>query len=508
MKKRNIVITGFMGVGKSSIGSVLAKRMKMPFVDMDEIIEKREGKNIKKIFLDHGEDFFRKLEYALCCELSERSGFVISTGGGTLISKKNRDLFRKSTIFCLQAPFYVIQNRLSKGNHHNHRPLINTVRELWLERKPTYDKIFHQIHTDKYSTRLLINKMIKLYQLDHYFKCIDKDFYPIILKRGITNKIASFLEWSSLNNRKICIITHAELNHLNHFWDKLRNVLVLTLPPGEGSKNLSFVKGLYEQLLINNFTRDDILIAFGGGVIGDVAGFVAGTFLRGMHFVQIPTTLLAMVDSCVGGKSGINTNEGKNIIGVLKNPIGILIDPNILKTLPEREKRSGLAEIVKHAIIADLELFEYLESGLMDFLWIINRAIQVKIKIIKEDFYEQDRRMCLNFGHTFGHAIELASNYKIKHGEAVSIGMVQAAKYAAKRNICSFKLVARIENLLTKLALPTELPHEITNEHLLHFIQYDKKRFGSKIYLIVPIKIGEVQRIEIDLDSENLQTIF
>lgn len=501
MNNRNIIITGFMGVGKTLIGQALAKEMGMSFVDTDDLIKKKCGKNIRTIFSTHGERYFRNLEQQMCCNVSGESGAVISTGGGALIFKKNKDFFNQSTIFCLTAPVQVIRKRLLNDFYNNKtRPLMEMFEELWHERKPLYDEIFHQIENYNCSVKLVVEKMIELYILDTRFKSINKDiFCPVVIKNNIIEEITYFLKWISLFDRKICIITHPELNCLNSIQYKLKNVLIINIPSGEKSKSLTMVNYIYKKLLANNFTRNDALIAFGGGVVGDVTGFVAGTFLRGINLVHVPTSLLAMIDSSIGGKSGINLSKGKNLIGVFKKPAGVLIDPNLLQTLPEEEKRSGLAEAVKHAIIGDPILFHHLEHGLINFSWIVDRATEVKIKIVKEDFLEKNERAFLNFGHTFGHAIEIASNYEIKHGEAISIGMVYAARYASIKGICDTELVARIENLLHKLQLPTKLPCEITIKDLRHFIKHDKKRFGSMFYIIVPKKIGEVQKVEFDL---------
>lgn len=473
-----------MGTGKSRIGRILAENMKMPFIDMDRVIEQRQGKTINEIFAGYGEPFFRELEKQLCFELSQKSGQIIATGGGALISKANRQLFSKDSIFCLRAPLDILTERLSRNPK---RPLAANAAELWMERKPDYDKIFHQIDSWKDSAEQIAAQIQRLFELDTQFGPPEENFYPIIIQKGIFKKMPDFLGW--LGVKKAVIISNPEIAKLY-----AGNLDTILIAEGESHKNLETVQSLYTQLLDRDVTRQDTLIALGGGVVGDITGFVAATYLRGISYVQVPTTLLAMVDSSVGGKTGVDLPQGKNLVGAFKNPLGVLIDPELLSTLPEVELRCGLAEIVKQAIIGDPELFEYLESGQRDLEFLIRRALQVKIKIIQEDPTEQNKRILLNLGHTFGHAIELLSQYQIRHGEAVSIGLVQAAELAAQKKLCKPRLVERIRNLLTQLGLPVELPH-VTPEALRAAMRHDKKRQGAHLRVILPYDLGDVREL-------------
>lgn len=486
MAEKNIVLAGFMGTGKSRIGRILAENLKMPFVDMDRAIEDRQGKSVQQIFSDYGEAFFRELEHQLALELSKKSAMVIATGGGALIPKANRELFAKDSIFCLRAPFEVIQERLSRNQK---RPLTANAKQLWLERQPIYQKIFHQVDSFKDSPEQIAARIQRLFELDKCFERPEEDFYPIVIQPGVFQKLPEFLEWLSLSGKRIGVVTNPELARLY----APPECDLFLVPEGESHKTLQTVEQLYHQLLAKNYTRHDILVALGGGVIGDITGFVAATYWRGMNYIQIPTSLLAMVDSSVGGKTAVDLPEGKNLIGAFKNPRGVLIDPQFLKTLPMRELRCGLAEVVKHAVIGDPELFEYVEQGELDFEHIIQRAVAVKVKIVREDPYEQDKRMCLNFGHTFGHAVELLSNYRIPHGEAVAIGMVQAAEYALQQEFCAPKLVTRLRGLLLKLGLPVELPEGISKKMLWEAMWHDKKRLDNKLRLVLARDLGDVR---------------
>lgn len=479
---RNLVLTGFMGTGKSRVGRILAENLKMPFVDMDRTIEQRQGKTIAQIFVDYGEPFFRELEKQLCFELSQKSGQIIATGGGALIPSGNRQLFSKDSIFCLTAPLDILAERLSRNPR---RPLAANAKELWLERKPAYEKIFHQIESWKDAPEQIATRIQRLFELDARFGSPDGEFYPIIIQKNIFEQLPDFLDW--LGVKKAVVVSNAEIAKLYS-----GNLDMIIIPAGESHKNLETVQKIYTQLLEKDITRQDTLVALGGGVVGDITGFVAATYLRGISYVQVPTSLLAMVDSSVGGKTGVDLPQGKNLVGAFKQPLGVLIDPELLKTLPEAELKSGLAEVVKHAIIADPELFEYLESGQLDSEFLIRRALQVKTKIVQEDPEEENQRLLLNLGHTFGHAIELLSNYQIRHGEAVAIGLVQAAEFACTQKFCKESLVSRIRNLLIKLGLPTELPN-ITQEALWGAMRHDKKRQGAQLPLIMPYELGDIR---------------
>ncbi|MES2503764.1 MAG: 3-dehydroquinate synthase [Myxococcota bacterium] len=490
MLGRNIILAGFMGSGKSRIGRILAEKLSMPFVDMDRTIEERQGKTVQQIFAEYGEPFFRELERQLCFELSRKSGVIIASGGGALIPQGNRDLFAEHSIFCLRAPFEVLAERLSRNQK---RPLAPHAKQLWVERQPIYDKIFHQVESHKEAPDKIAERIARLYELDARFEVPKDSFYPVIIRSGAYEELPDFLEWLGLTQRKLAVISNPEIAAQHQ--PKIGELI--NIPEGESHKTLATVASLYNALLDGDFTRHDTLMALGGGVVGDITGFVAATYWRGMNYIQVPTSLLAMVDSSVGGKTGVDLPQGKNLVGAFKNPIGVLIDPAFLKTLPERELKCGLAEVVKHAVIGDLELFEHLEQGKMDLEWVIRRAIAVKIKIVREDPYEQDKRILLNLGHTFGHAIELLSCYEIRHGEAVAIGMVQAAEYALQQEVCQPKMVTRLRALLTKLGLPTDVPKEISKKDLWDAMRHDKKRKDGKLRLILPKDIGDVRVIAV-----------
>ena len=278
-------------------------------------------------------------------------------------------------------------------------------------------------------------------------------------------------------------------------------VHMFVLPAGERAKTLRGVWSIVEKLAQARFERRSMLLALGGGVIGDVTGFAAAIYMRGMTFIQVPTTLVAQVDSSVGGKTGVNLPEGKNLIGAYYQPRMVLIDPATLKTLPRRQWLAGLAEVVKYGMIADESFFMFLEEH-MDALLrmqedpvarIISRSCEIKAAVVMEDERESNRRRILNYGHTIGHALESLGNYRtLVHGEAVSIGMAAEAEIAEHMGLCQAGVAARQRRLLDHLGLPVSLP-AVAFSDLWAAMQHDKKVTQGRLYCVFPEQIGRVQ---------------
>ena len=275
------------------------------------------------------------------------------------------------------------------------------------------------------------------------------------------------------------------------------------IPDGEQYKTLDWANAIFTSLLINTFDRRSPLVALGGGVIGDLTGFAAASYMRGVPFVQVPTTLLAMVDSSVGGKTGVNHPMGKNMIGAFYQPKLVLMDLDALKTLPKEELLSGMAEVIKYGVIWDRELFDFLEKNREKILnleegplgHIISRSCEIKADVVNKDEREDGVRAILNFGHTVGHAVETLSDYRSRHGEAVAVGMVYAAKLAHRTGLCDARVPERIEKLVKAYGLPTSLSVMKSRPAVIQFmdmIQVDKKAEAGKVRFILPIKIGEV----------------
>jgi len=310
-------------------------------------------------------------------------------------------------------------------------------------------------------------------------------------------------------SQKIAFITNPTVKKLygQRVVDSLKAagflVLSIEIPDGEQYKTLDWANAIYSALLINSFDRKSALVALGGGVIGDLTGFAAATFMRGVPFVQVPTTLLAMVDSSVGGKTGVNHAMGKNMIGAFYQPKKVLMDLDVLRSLPQEEFLAGMAEVIKYGVIWDASFFEYLDRKREKILalnpdvlsQIIQRSCEIKAEVVSKDERESGLRAILNFGHTVGHAIETAENYTMRHGEAVAIGMVYASKLAHNTGLCNASVPERVEKLIKSYGLPTSLSalsRKPSVTELMDTMRIDKKAEGGKVRFVLPKKIGEV----------------
>ncbi|MEB3357343.1 MAG: 3-dehydroquinate synthase [Synechococcales bacterium] len=272
------------------------------------------------------------------------------------------------------------------------------------------------------------------------------------------------------------------------------------LPDGEQYKTLDSIQTIYDAALAHRLERSSTLVSLGGGVIGDMTGFAAATWLRGVNFVQIPTSLLAMVDASIGGKTGVNHPQGKNLIGAFYQPRLVLIDPQVLATLPAREFGAGMAEVIKYGVIWDADLFQQLEAApsltpdaITDELLqtILTRSCEAKAAVVSQDEKEAGLRAILNYGHTLGHAVESLTGYRsVNHGEAVAIGMVAAGKLAVKMGLWSAEASDRQFALIQKAALPTQIPSELDHQDILAALQTDKKVKAGKVRFVLPTAIG------------------
>ncbi len=298
---------------------------------------------------------------------------------------------------------------------------------------------------------------------------------------------------------KIVIVTNPTISelHLEYLKEKLtaKELSIVTIPDGEEYKNMQTIDIILNHCFENRLDRKSILIAFGGGVIGDMTGFSASIYQRGIDFIQIPTTLLSQVDASVGGKTGINNKYGKNLIGAFHQPKAVYIDPYFLTTLPKREYAAGIAEIVKMAVTFNKEFFEWLETNDLtneeNIKLAIKKSVEIKAYIISQDEKETGIRAALNYGHTFGHVIENETNYKTYlHGEAVGIGMVMANTLALKLKLINEKEALRIKNLLTRYSIPISYKIKDIKDFYEHFF-LDKKSFDNKIKFILPKGIGD-----------------
>jgi 3-dehydroquinate synthase len=321
--------------------------------------------------------------------------------------------------------------------------------------------------------------------------------YPVWVQRGALANLGALMREAGLSGRA-ALITNASVGHLYAapVAASLRQAglepVVLEVPDGESFKTLATVSDLYDQLIVQQLDRSSPIVTLGGGVVGDMGGFVAATYLRGVPLVHVPTTLLAMIDSSLGGKVAVDHSRGKNLIGAFYQPRLVAADPNTLSTLPEIEWRAGLAEVIKHGIISAPDLFVQMEAhGAEPLDWIVERAISVKVEVIQEDPFEQGRRAVLNLGHTYGHAFESVSNFRLRHGEAVGIGLVAATRTAVALSLCSPEVEARVIALLRRFGIPTHFsgfPPEIVRAAM----NADKKRQSNRLRFVLPQAIGTV----------------
>jgi 3-dehydroquinate synthase len=337
--------------------------------------------------------------------------------------------------------------------------------------------------------------------------------YDISIGTDILEDLGKLVEGEGWG-REVFIITDPLVNDLygNNLRKGMKSIKpkLIEIPRGERYKTLKIASIIFDELVKASAPRDSLIIAFGGGVIGDIAGFAAATYMRGINYIQVPTTLLAQVDAAIGGKTGVNHPKGKNLIGAFYQPKQVFIDIQTLTTLPAREIRTGLAEVVKYGVIEDVAFFKFIEENAHHLntkafeepdtlraalkVWqiIVTESAKIKAKVVGKDEREKNHRMILNFGHTIGHAIETLTKYKTyNHGEAVAIGMVAAAKIAKRSRMISQDSVNRIIDLLKKLGLPTCI-NGLVAEKIIKALKIDKKVRGGKVLFVLPDKIGNV----------------
>jgi 3-dehydroquinate synthase len=334
--------------------------------------------------------------------------------------------------------------------------------------------------------------------------------YDVVVQNGGIDHLGETIKSRGLQNPILVTDHNIAQFHTERLNTSLKNAgfdsKTIIIPAGEAYKNLETISGLWKSFLENGLDRKSTVLAFGGGVIGDMTGFAASTYMRGIQWVCVPTTLLSMVDASLGGKTGFDLPQGKNLIGSFYPPRLVLADPEILKTLPEAEFISGLAEVVKHGIISDPELFDLCARGVDcvkdDLDQIVKRAMAVKIKIIEEDPYEKGFRAALNLGHTVGHAVELVSKFQLRHGEAVAIGMLAEAKLAERLTVATKGLSDKIADTLSVLGLPIHIPQNLPRGEIIKTMRADKKKNAKAIRFALPAEIGRVELVDItDLEA-------
>ncbi|MXV44069.1 3-dehydroquinate synthase [Saccharibacter sp. 17.LH.SD] len=520
---RIIILIGLMGAGKTTLGRLLAQRYGIPFIDTDVEVEKAAGASVADIFSQHGEAFFREGEYRVINRLLNTGPCVLATGGGAWMNEKTRQAIRNTPSTCtvwLHVPVDVILKRL----HHsrNTRPLLqhqdprDTLTRLAHQRYPLYAQANITVHFGEESmdqgVQAIHDALQNFIPPQRVHVHLSHHSYDILIGSALLERAASLLV-PHLKSRHAFIITDETVAplHLKTLESAISttdsHLTILRIPPGEGSKSLQHYSTLMEKLLTLGIDRHTTIIALGGGVVGDLAGFIAATALRGLPFIQIPTTLLAQVDSSVGGKTGINATAGKNLIGAFWQPHLVLADTNVLTTLPRRQLVAGYAEIVKSGLIADLTLFEWCEhhgQAVLDgdhekLEEAVHKACVFKTRIVTQDEREQASsggRALLNLGHTFAHAFEAEFHYdgRLLHGEAVSIGLHMALALSVRMGFAPKKDLIRLDNHLHALSMPchpSDLPHPLKADDLIAHMMHDKKAYDGRIKFVLLHGIGK-----------------
>jgi 3-dehydroquinate synthase len=556
---QRIFLTGLSGAGKTTTGMLLADRLGWRLLDTDAMIESQAGRTVAQIFREEGEDAFRQREAEALQTAATQEQVVVATGGGAVISATNRSLMRQQGLVVYLATAIdtawqrvmggertagfptgwgegavaraarpqvgsggavpPVSNRPGAG--HTLRPLLagangqHKLQALYEARKHWYAEAALHITTDHATPEQVALQIIG--GANTHGALLSPALPPQPMRFDLGQSVVrASVEWGGLHHlpqalqalglaRRAFLVTDSQVGAL--YAGPLLMLLqqsgieafLCTVPAGEASKSLECFSSIIDWLVEHKAERHDPLIALGGGVVGDLAGFVAASYQRGMPLIQAPTSLLAQVDAAIGGKTAINHPLGKNLIGAFYQPRLVLADPACLLTLPERAYREGWAEIIKSGMALDGDLFALLEASASTLLrpepalltTIVARCLRLKMELVQQDEREQGRRAILNYGHTVGHALEAATGYTTwLHGEAVAIGMEIAARIAIAQGLLAPEAAARQRALLRACGLPTSCPG-LTLDTLLEAMSRDKKVQSGRLRWVLPTAIGQ-----------------
>lgn len=494
-----IFLTGFMGSGKSTVGLGLAHRMDAPFVDLDIIIARRSGASIPEIFRCAGEQAFRSLEDSALHDLAAEGHplSVVATGGGLPMNPQNRGLMKACgcTVF-LKASFESLEGRVTGDGT---RPLWGRdARSLMQARTPAYEDADLVVNTDGRSPEEITREILEVLPglPDPAGVALPDNPYPVYVGRGIFSKILPLMMRHVHPEGLFVLIDENVMKHHGRMVnDALQGCPAhfMPVPSGEQSKSMAFLNTVLDAMFSCRVNRQWVCLAVGGGVTGDLAGFAASIYMRGIPVVQAPTTLLAQVDSAIGGKTAVNHAYGKNLVGAFHQPLMVLSDVGFLATLNEIEIRSAMAEVVKYGIIMDVPLFHYLEKGRpYDDARLVKMCVRDKARVVARDEREGGLRRILNFGHTLGHAVEKSSGYTLPHGLAVAVGMSFASRLSHDRGLLSSEDLKRIMDLMAREnILPRNLALPPASE-VAEALALDKKGSGRGIHFVLTPCIGGV----------------
>ncbi|NPV90407.1 MAG: 3-dehydroquinate synthase [Firmicutes bacterium] len=511
-EKSNLVLIGFMGTGKSSVGRSLARKLDMQLVDTDQEVESATGLTVPEIFRRYGEVRFRSEESLIVKKISRYENCVIATGGGVVLNEENlTELKRNGCLVCLRSRPEIIKSRVQRKP----RPLLardnslENIQRMLQERERFYEKAELVVETSDDPLEKVVDEIADWFALRRSRQVrVDTDggAYDIFIGQSLLSSLGTLMV-ERVKGKRCLLVSNPRVSEL--YAERVRSSLEKSgfkvtdglVPDGEEYKSLKSAEQLYDAAVEAGLDRDSAVVALGGGVIGDLAGFIAATYLRGISLVQVPTTLLAQVDSSVGGKVAVNHPQGKNLIGAFHQPRLVVCDTDVLNTLDPREMRSGMAEVIKYGVIWDSGLFEHLERVLQaepgmsptDLIPIITRCCEIKADIVGRDEREHGVRTLLNLGHTLGHALEGETGYQVfRHGEAVAVGMAAAGRLAVSTGRWSEPEQDRLLKLLEAAGLPIRT-EGIPSGGLMAWMERDKKAQGGRVRWVLPLSVGRAE---------------
>ncbi len=515
VRMRVVFLTGMMGSGKTQVGRALATRLGWTFVDTDAEIVAREGRSISEMFAASGEPYFRKVEQAVVREAARGTSTVVATGGGVVLSAAIRRLMQRAgPVVYLQATPGALLERLGDDPS---RPLLGAdpraaLARLYDQRRALYEEASLTINADRPIDEVVQDTVARVAGASRATIRVHLGArsYNVHIGAGILPFVGHDVHALGAG-RRVLIVSHRALmrrfgtgvtRSLEGLGFTVQSVIV---PVGERVKNLRQAAILFDACAAAGMDRTDTIMALGGGVIGDLAGFVAGTYMRGLRLVQVPTTLLAQVDSSIGGKTAVNHPRAKNLIGVVWQPALVIADVDTLRSLPPRERRAGLAEAVKCGMVLDGGLLDLVERG-DELVNIVARCVTLKARVVEQDEPERGPRQVLNYGHTVGHAVEAALPGRFVHGEAIAIGMRAEAEVAVRLGLLTVADAGRQNALLGRLGLPVDVPAGPV-DLVLDAMRLDKKIRGGRIRCSLPEGIGHA-RLGVDVPEGLMREVL
>jgi len=493
------------------VAPLVAQALGWEALDTDAQVEKLAGKPIPAVFAEEGETLFRHYERQVLMKALEGQKKVIAAGGGAILDPKNMERMRqRGFVVLLEAGPRTIMERLSKDP--NSRPLLQgpdplaRIKELKARREPFYAFAHHTLPTDRLSPEGVAKRVARDYRAWSTPSALVRtptQTCPVYVRWGGLEGLGALMRGQALGERAVVISDVIAFSHhgervMASLEGAVFRTFPYTFPAGEESKSLETARRIYDFLVENRVERGWPVLALGGGVVGDLAGFVAATYLRGLPLVQAPTSLVAMVDASIGGKVGVDHPKAKNLIGAFYQPRFVLADPSCLLTLPRRELVSGFAEVIKHGLILDKRLFAFMEAQAPALLALkppsLSRAVswsaRIKARVVTQDERETGTRTLLNYGHTIGHALEAATEYaRFLHGEAVAIGMMGAVLLSHRLGLVGEEVVIRQEALFRAFGLPTTCPG-VPLGPIIEAMELDKKVRESEVRWVLLEEIG------------------